>query len=239
MTRALVVYGTTYGGVEELAAGIGSALRARGLDAEVLPARRVAGVAPYDAVIVAGALRGGRWARDVRRLVRQRRDPLSRLPVWLVAAEADLPVAAAGRLAPVAQLAELAALVGARAAVTVGSPFADIAAAEPAAAGSEPDPVVSLADAVARAIPARVLRAVPAWGAGGRPTGGAAAARRRARLRLVRPEPQGLGADVASGGAAAASGGAGGGGGSVGSGRATSAGAGVGAAAGDHARVTG
>ncbi len=87
MTRALVAFGTGCGGAGDLAAMIGAALTARGLDAEVLPARQVREVASYDAVIVAGALFAGRWACDARRLVRRRRAGLSRLPVWLVSSD--------------------------------------------------------------------------------------------------------------------------------------------------------
>ncbi|WP_101830331.1 flavodoxin domain-containing protein [Frankia canadensis] len=170
MTRALVVYGTTYGGAGRVAAALGAALLARGLDTEVSPVRQVGGVAPFDAVVVAGALRGGRWARDARRLVHQGRDLLARMPVWLVAADPEVSAATAHRLAPVAQLAEMAALVDARGVVTVGVPFP----AGPGAFGS-------LADAVVAAVPLGKLRAVPAWG-----SGGASAGRERARLRLVR-----------------------------------------------------
>ncbi|WP_256789143.1 flavodoxin domain-containing protein [Frankia sp. AvcI1] len=87
MTRALVAFGTGCGGAGDLAAMIGAALSARGLDADVMPARQVREVASYDAVIVAGALFAGRWACDARRLVRRRRAGLSRLPVWLVSSD--------------------------------------------------------------------------------------------------------------------------------------------------------
>ncbi|MCM3926126.1 hypothetical protein ND748_31215, partial [Frankia sp. AiPs1] len=127
MTRALVAFGTGCGGVGDLAAMIGAALTARGLDADVLPARQVREVASYDAVIVAGALFAGRWACDARRLVRRRRAGLSRLPVWLVSSDlrAAALVAQVAQVAQVvepAQVAELATLIGARGMVTFDGP---------------------------------------------------------------------------------------------------------------------
>ncbi|WP_308203841.1 flavodoxin domain-containing protein, partial [Frankia gtarii] len=121
MTRALVAFGTGCGGAGDLAAMIGLALTARGLDADVLPARQVREVASYDAVIVAGALYAGRWACDARRLVRRRRAGLSRLPVWLVTSD---PRGGAEPVGPqqAVQVAELASLVGARGMVTFDGP---------------------------------------------------------------------------------------------------------------------
>ncbi len=178
MTRALVVHGTGFGGAADLAVMIGAALGSRGLEIEVLPAGQVAGLAGYDAIIIAAALRAGRWARDARRLVHRRRETLRRQAVWLVAGEPGLDATAFARpLVPAAQLTELAALVGARAAVTFeGGPA-------PLAGGQRPARLGVFVDAVIDAAPPRVLRAVPAWGTG--------SGRRPARLRLVDAETGG------------------------------------------------
>ncbi|MCK9893681.1 flavodoxin domain-containing protein [Frankia sp. AgB32] len=183
MTQALVVHGTGFGGAADLAVMIGAELSSRGLETEVLPAGRVAGLAGYDTVIIAAALRAGRWARDARRLVQRRRETLRRLPVWLVAGEPGLDAAAlAHPLMPAAQLAELAELVGARAAVTFeGGPA-------PLAGRRRPAHLPPFVDAVVAAAPPRVLRAVPAWGSGAAAAGGDRSA---GRLRLVAPEPGG------------------------------------------------
>ncbi|WP_462165517.1 flavodoxin domain-containing protein, partial [Frankia sp. AiPs1] len=119
MTRALVVYGIRGGGAEELARTMGAALIGRGVAVDVHPSRQVIGFDGYDAVIVAGAVRAGRWSGDVRRLVRRRRDVLDGMPVWLVAAEAGINPRQAAIRTPSAQLADLAALVRARAALSL------------------------------------------------------------------------------------------------------------------------
>ncbi|CAO5229987.1 flavodoxin domain-containing protein [Frankia sp. AgKG'84/4] len=187
MTRALVVHGTGFGGAADLAVMIGAALGPRGLEAEVHPAGRVGALAGYDTVIIAAALRAGRWARDARRLVHRRREALRRVPVWLVAGEPDLDAAAlACGLVPAAQLAELAELIGARDAVTFeGGPA-------PLAGRHRPAHLTAFVDAVVAAAPPRVLRAVPAWGCGpgaAAVVGPRSAGRRPPRLWLVPPGP--------------------------------------------------
>ncbi len=223
MTRALVAFGTGCGGAGDLAAMIGTALTARGLEADVLPARQVREVASYDAVIVTGALFAGRWACDARRLVRRRRAGLSRLPVWLVTSDprgggersgAGEPVGSQ----PAAQVAELASLIGARGMVTFDGPrragaHPAAATAHPAAAAAQPtagtrrrpEQLAAFADAVVAAAPPRVLRAVPAWGPGSGAGAGAGSgwrSHRPARMWLVgaapRPRPS---SDVVAGSA--------------------------------------
>ncbi|WP_163549597.1 flavodoxin domain-containing protein [Candidatus Frankia nodulisporulans] len=187
--RALVVYGMRCGGADELARMIGAALAGSGVAADLRPVRRVVEFEGYDAVVAAGAVRAGRWSGDVRRMIRNRRDALAELPVWLVAAEpgldtrpANATAAAiatatadgAGGFAPVSQLAALASLIGARGALTVGRQLSVEALLG----------LVEAVTALGAVAPSRLLHAVPAWGPGARGRRGSVAGA-RSHLRLV------------------------------------------------------
>ncbi|KRD19457.1 MULTISPECIES: flavodoxin domain-containing protein [unclassified Streptomyces] len=95
----LVTYGTTNGSTARIAGAVADVLRKAGLTVEVLPARAVTSVAPYDAVVVGGALYAGRWHKDARRFVRRHRRALAERPVWFFssgpldasASERDIP----------------------------------------------------------------------------------------------------------------------------------------------------
>ncbi|MER6156334.1 flavodoxin domain-containing protein [Streptomyces sp. NPDC001868] len=98
-TSVLVTYGTTNGSTAQIAETIAEVLSKEGLAAETLPARSVASVASYDAVVVGGGLYAGRWHRDARRFVRRHRHELAERPLWLFssgpldpsASERDIP----------------------------------------------------------------------------------------------------------------------------------------------------
>lgn len=98
-TRVLVAYGTTNGSTARIAETVAEALVHEGMTAEARPARSVTSVAPYDAVIVGGALYAGRWHRDARRFLRRHRRDLAERPLWLFssgpldasASERDIP----------------------------------------------------------------------------------------------------------------------------------------------------
>ncbi|MFJ5559191.1 flavodoxin domain-containing protein [Streptomyces sp. NPDC093250] len=95
----LVTYGSTNGSTARIADSIGDVLRKDGLTVEVLPARSVDSVAPYDAVVAGAGLYAGRWQKDARRFLRRHRDALAERPLWLFssgpldasASERDLP----------------------------------------------------------------------------------------------------------------------------------------------------
>jgi menaquinone-dependent protoporphyrinogen oxidase len=95
----LVTYGTTNGSTARIAETVADVLRKEGLTVETLPARSVAGVTSYDAVVVGGGLYAGRWHKDARRFVRRHRHELAERPVWLfssgpldaTASERDIP----------------------------------------------------------------------------------------------------------------------------------------------------
>jgi menaquinone-dependent protoporphyrinogen oxidase len=81
----LVSYATKHGSTQEVAEAIAETLDASGLNVDVLPARRVTDIGPYDAVVLGGALYMGRWHRDALRLLRRHADALGRRPLALFA----------------------------------------------------------------------------------------------------------------------------------------------------------
>jgi menaquinone-dependent protoporphyrinogen oxidase len=85
MTRVLVAYATKKGSTREVAEAVAARLRELGLAVEERPAGDVADVAPYDAVVLGGALYMGRWHRDARRFLRSHRGNLAEMPLAVFA----------------------------------------------------------------------------------------------------------------------------------------------------------
>lgn len=81
----LVAYGTRHGSTAEVAAAVSDELRGSGLEVELLPAGSVEVVAGYDGVVLGGALYMGRLHPDVRGLLAEFREDLSRVPVAVFA----------------------------------------------------------------------------------------------------------------------------------------------------------
>lgn len=69
--KVLVACGTTNGSTAQTAEAIAEVLRKAGLTVEVLPARSVTSLSPYDAVVVGGGLYAGRRHRDTPSFVRR------------------------------------------------------------------------------------------------------------------------------------------------------------------------
>jgi len=82
--RVLVAYATRAGSTAELAEWMAGVLRDGGLRVDVYPARELAEVEPYDAVVLVAALYIGRLHRDARRFLARHRRRLERLPVALL-----------------------------------------------------------------------------------------------------------------------------------------------------------
>ncbi|HET6951673.1 MAG TPA: flavodoxin domain-containing protein [Acidimicrobiales bacterium] len=123
--RALVTYGSKMGGTAGLAGMVGEALRRHGVVVDVVAAREAGRPGGYDAVIVGGALYGGRWHRDARRYVTRHRRELRDLPVWLFSSG---PLGDDGQkpdIPPVGQVAALARRIGARGHRTFGGCLRD------------------------------------------------------------------------------------------------------------------
>ncbi|GAA3785069.1 flavodoxin domain-containing protein [Streptomyces phyllanthi] len=119
-TRVLVAYGTTNGSTAQIAEAVAEILDKEGLTAEALPARSVESVAPYDAVVVGGALYAGRWHKDARRFVRRHRHELAERPLWLFSSGPLDPSASERDIPPVPGVKKVMVRLDAREHVTFG-----------------------------------------------------------------------------------------------------------------------
>ncbi|MFF7928281.1 flavodoxin domain-containing protein [Streptomyces mirabilis] len=116
----LVAYGTTNGSTAQIAEAVAEVLRKGGLIPDLLPARSVVDVTPYDAVVLGSGLYAGRWHRDARRFVSRHGRQLAERPLWLFssgpldssASERDIP--------PVRGVRRTMVRLGARSHVTFG-----------------------------------------------------------------------------------------------------------------------
>lgn len=118
--RALVVYGSKMGGTEGLAEMVGAELAANGLETDVKAARSVRSIAPYQAVVVGGALYATRWHKDARRFTKRHRAALRELPVWLFSSGPTDDSAVESNIPPVRQVRKVIDSIGARGHVTFG-----------------------------------------------------------------------------------------------------------------------
>ncbi|MGW7517724.1 flavodoxin domain-containing protein [Streptomyces sp. NPDC054796] len=82
-SHVLVAYGSKNGSTREIAGWIVDALNSAGCEAVAEPAADVRTPAPYDAVVLGGALYAGRWHRDTARFARRHTSVLRGRPVWL------------------------------------------------------------------------------------------------------------------------------------------------------------
>jgi menaquinone-dependent protoporphyrinogen oxidase len=81
--KVLVTAASRYGATREIAEAIGAALRAQGLEADVLEPEAVADVEDYDAVVIGSALYLGHWLTPALNLLSRSAAGLGRRPVWL------------------------------------------------------------------------------------------------------------------------------------------------------------
>jgi menaquinone-dependent protoporphyrinogen oxidase len=82
-TKVLVAYATKYGGTAEIAERIGEVLRDAGLQADVVAADRVRGLASYKAVVLGSAVYIGRWRKEAAKFLKDNEQALAEKPVWL------------------------------------------------------------------------------------------------------------------------------------------------------------
>ncbi|GAA4073661.1 flavodoxin domain-containing protein [Streptomyces shaanxiensis] len=118
--KVLVAYGTTNGSTARIAEAIADVLRKDGLTADALPARSVASVSSYDAVVVGGGLYAGRWHKDARRFVRKHGRALAERPLWLFSSGPLDPSASERDIPPVPGVKKVMARLDAREHVTFG-----------------------------------------------------------------------------------------------------------------------
>ncbi len=81
--QVLVSAASKHGATTEIAAEIGAALIALGLDAVVRAPEEVASLDGFDAVVIGSAVYVGRWLEPARRLVEEQQATLRTRPVWL------------------------------------------------------------------------------------------------------------------------------------------------------------
>ncbi len=125
MTQVLVAYGSRRGGTAEIAIWIGAELRKAGLNADVRSAVAVHDLSAYHAVVLGGALYGGRWHRDARRFARRQRRALRDRPVWLFSSGPLDRSAETARIPPVRGVRVAARRLGARGHMTFGGRLAE------------------------------------------------------------------------------------------------------------------
>ena len=117
----LVVYGSKMGGTRGLAEMLGSDLERLGFGVEVRPAREVADVERFGAVIVGGALYYWfTWHKDAARFVKRHLEALRRRPVWFFSSGPLDDSATRTQIPPIRRVRRLMDQVNARGHVTFG-----------------------------------------------------------------------------------------------------------------------
>jgi menaquinone-dependent protoporphyrinogen oxidase len=81
--RILVTAASKHGATSELAAWMGEALQAAGIEAVVMPPEKVADVDGIDAVIIGSGVYAGHWLEAAKTFVDARSAELRARPVWL------------------------------------------------------------------------------------------------------------------------------------------------------------
>jgi menaquinone-dependent protoporphyrinogen oxidase len=81
--KLLIAVSSKHGSTREIAESIAETVRETGIDVEVVDARDVESVAPYDAAIIGSAVYMGRWMEPARALANRSADALRTRPVWM------------------------------------------------------------------------------------------------------------------------------------------------------------
>jgi len=83
--RALIVYGTRYGSTAEISEEMGKTLRGRGIEVDVVDAKRGSVESPgdYDLYLVGSGIKMGKWTREPQKFLKKNREKLSNKPVAL------------------------------------------------------------------------------------------------------------------------------------------------------------
>jgi menaquinone-dependent protoporphyrinogen oxidase len=124
----LVTFGSKLGGTGELADWIATDLFDAGFDTAVRPADSVGDISRYGAVVLGGALYGGRWHPDARRFTRRFGTALRLRPVWLFSSGPLDSSAEDHVIPPVPSVARIAERIGARGHETFGGRLEEAAA---------------------------------------------------------------------------------------------------------------
>ena len=81
--KILVAYASKYGSTKEIAEKIGQVLTDAGFAVDVLPADKVADVAPYQAVVLGSAVYSGNWRKAAANFLKANEKALAGRPLWL------------------------------------------------------------------------------------------------------------------------------------------------------------
>lgn len=81
--KVLVAYASKYGATAEIAEKIGDVLSQAGLQADVLPVKRIRDLSPYKAVVLGSAVYIGLFRREAVVFLKANEKLLSELPVWI------------------------------------------------------------------------------------------------------------------------------------------------------------
>lgn len=81
--KVLVSAASKHGATTEVAAAIGAALAAAGVDAIVAVPSDVTSVDGFEAAVIGSAVYAGRWLDPAKDLLQEHHEALSRIPVWL------------------------------------------------------------------------------------------------------------------------------------------------------------
>lgn len=106
--KVLVSAASKHGATTEIAAEVGAALHAAGVEAFVVAPAEVVSVDGYDAAVIGSAVYVGHWLEAARMLVEREQEALRAIPVWLFSSgpigDPPKPVEEPAEAAPLAQL---------------------------------------------------------------------------------------------------------------------------------------
>lgn len=82
-TKVLVTYATKHNSTGEIADKIGEALRQAGLQADVVPVKKVQDLSAYRAVVLGSAVYIGSWRKEAVQFLKANQGALAERAVWL------------------------------------------------------------------------------------------------------------------------------------------------------------
>jgi menaquinone-dependent protoporphyrinogen oxidase len=81
--QVLVAHASKYGATAEIAEKIGEVLRQAGLHTDVIPAKDVKDLTPYEAVVLGSAVYIGKWRKEAVKFLKANQKMLAERKVWL------------------------------------------------------------------------------------------------------------------------------------------------------------
>lgn len=81
--KILIVYTSKCGSTAEIADSMGKSISEKGYNVDVLPVKKVTGLADYDAVIAGSAIRVGAWLPEAVDFIKENKETLDHLPIGI------------------------------------------------------------------------------------------------------------------------------------------------------------